>query len=293
MRARRRRRRHRTRQRAALLAPRQQTNSQDHRLALHTTLAYNATRAGVAARLPDPAVQTSIAGDLTRLDAADRLLTILARALVTTAKAPEAQPCSRLRAIPGIGQLVALVLRDAIHERRRCPRVQDCGASGRLVTCATAAAGQRSGPSGQTLGQTSRTGACAEAAGRLWRNHPAGRQDLAHLERIPGQGNALTSLAHPVARAVYDRRKRDTACALATCRRESWSRAGAPAASRAAAGSAGRCGERSRGVRERPGAHRPCRPAPCALLGRARGLLHWCDSRAGQTGAAPCIFIPS
>jgi hypothetical protein len=186
--------------------------------------------------LPDPAVQTSIAGDLTRLDAADRLLTTLARALVTTAKAPEAQPCSRLRAIPGIGQLVALVLRYAIYDRRRCPQVQDRGASGRLVACATAAAGQRSGPSGQTLGQTSRTGACAEAAGRLWRNHPAGRQDLARLERTPGQGNALTILAHQVARAVYDRRKRDTACALATCRRESWSRAGAPAASRAAAG---------------------------------------------------------
>jgi hypothetical protein len=59
-----RRRLHLTRKRAERLAPMQQTNSQDHLPEMGKKLAYQANRAGVAERFPDPAVPKSLAVDL-------------------------------------------------------------------------------------------------------------------------------------------------------------------------------------------------------------------------------------
>jgi len=52
------------------------------------------------------------------------------------------------------------------------------------------------------------------------------------LAKTHGQGNALTVLAHTLARAVYDRLKRGTAFDLDTFLHQSWSGAGEPDASR-------------------------------------------------------------
>jgi hypothetical protein len=93
--------------------------------------------------------------------------------------------------------------------------------SGRLVQCATEAAGKRSGTSGTKLGHASLQWAFAEAAVLFLRNHPVGQKDLARLERRHGQGKALTVLAHTRARAVYDLLKRDTAFDGDTCLHES------------------------------------------------------------------------
>jgi hypothetical protein len=216
----------RTRQRAALLAQSQQTNPQSHLPAIHQQLAYQANRAGVAVRLPDPAVQPSSAVARTLSDASDRRPTHLARDLVTTATAHEAQPFAQRRSIPSLGPLWALVLLEALPASRRVPRGQDVVSYGRLVQWAHAAAGQ-----------ASRTGAVAAAAVRWWRHNPAGQQDLARLERQHGQGTALTILTHQLARAVSDRLQRATALEGDTCLREAWRRAGEPAASRAATGS--------------------------------------------------------
>jgi len=46
------------------------------------------------------------------------------------------------------------------------------------------------------------------------RNHPAGQQYLARLEKNHGKGKALTIFAHTLARALYYMLKRDTACDL-------------------------------------------------------------------------------
>jgi hypothetical protein len=63
---------------------------------------------------------------------------------VQTATAHEAPTVSRLRSIPGVGQILARVRRYDIHAIRRCPRVQACVSSCRLVTCAKESAGKRS-----------------------------------------------------------------------------------------------------------------------------------------------------
>ena len=126
----------------------------------------------------------------------DRRLTAVARDLVQPATAHEAPTGYRLRSIPGDGKLLALVQRDDIQALRRLPRGPECVASCRLVTCAQASAGTRDGTAGTTLGQASRTWAVAAAAGLVRRHNPAGQQDRARLVQHPGQGHAVTVLAH-------------------------------------------------------------------------------------------------
>jgi hypothetical protein len=208
------RRRPRTRTRAARLAHSHQTNRPYHRPEIGQKLASTVHRDGVAARVPEPAVHKSLAVELALMGHSDRRLTDLERDLVQTATAHEAQTFSRWRASPGVGQSLALVRRDDIHDIRRVPRVQACVSSGRLVTWAQASAGPRSGTSGQKLGTASLPWAFSDAAGLFVRHHPAGPQDLARAETNHRQGTAFTGLAHPWADPVSDLVTRATAVEL-------------------------------------------------------------------------------
>jgi transposase len=206
-----RRRIHLMRKRAELLAHIQNTNSQYNLPEIPKTLAYKANRAGVAERFPEPAVQKSIEVDLTLINTYDRLLTGLELDLVQTAKAHDAQTFYRLRSIPGVGKILALVLLYEIHDIHRFPRVQEFVSSCRLVKCAKESAGKRYGTSGKKIGNAYLKWAFSEAAVLFLRNNPAGQKYLARLERRHGKGKALTVLAHKLARAVYYMWKRDSA----------------------------------------------------------------------------------
>jgi transposase len=191
-----RRRMHLMRTRAEVLAHIHKTNSQYNLPEIGKKLAYQANREGVATRFPDPAVQQSIALALTLIDADDRLLTDLELALVRTAKEHDAQTFYRLRSIPGIGNILALILLYEIHDIRRFPRGQEFVSYGRLVTCAKASAGKRYGTSGKKIGHADLKWACSEAAVLCLRHNPAGQKYLACLLKKHGKGKALTVLAH-------------------------------------------------------------------------------------------------
>jgi transposase len=103
------------------------------------------------------------------------------------------------------------VLRYEIHDLQRVPRVQEFVSYCRLVKCAKESAGKRDGTSGTKIGNAYLTWAFSEAAVLFLRNTPAGEKYLTRLERKHGKGNALTILAHKLARAVYYMLKRDTA----------------------------------------------------------------------------------
>jgi transposase len=190
----------------------------------------------VAERFPEPAVPKRIEVELTLIGHDDRLLTDLELDLVQTAKAHEAPTFSRWRSIPGVGKILALGLRYDIHDIRRFPRVQDFGSYCRLVKCAKESAGKRYGSAGKKIGNADLKWAFSEAAVLFLRHNPAGQKYLTRLARKHGKGTAVTILAHPLARAVYDRRKRDTAFDVDKFLRESWRGAGEPAASLAAEG---------------------------------------------------------
>jgi hypothetical protein len=130
-----------------------------------------------------------------------------------------------------MGNILRLVRREAIHRRARFPSGQAVASSGRLGPCRTEAGGTRLGPAGATIGTAHRTWAVSAAAVWCWRNHPHGQQLLARLAKPHHPGQALTMLAHTLARAVSSRRNRTTAVDLALVRRTYGSGAGAPDAS--------------------------------------------------------------
>ena len=73
-------------------------------------IASKASRAGVAERLPDPAVPKSIAVDLALIDYNDQRLRDLELAMVTTAKPHDANTLYVLQTVPGLGKILRLVL---------------------------------------------------------------------------------------------------------------------------------------------------------------------------------------
>jgi transposase len=131
------------RKRAELLTPIQQTQSQYTLPEIGKKIAYKATGDGVAERFPEPAVQQSIAVDLALIGHDDQLLRDVELSSLTTAKQHQAQTLSLRRTVPGMGEILRLVLLYEIHEITRFPRVQDVLSYCRLVMCTKAAAGKR------------------------------------------------------------------------------------------------------------------------------------------------------
>jgi transposase len=199
------------RQRAALLAHIQNTNSQYNLPEIGQKIAYKANRTGVAERFPEPAVQQSGEVDLALIDHDDRLRRDVARSILHTAKQPNANPLSLLRTVPGIGEILSVVLLYAIHDIQRFPRGQDFVSYCRLVKCTKESASKRYGTSGAKIGHASLQWAFSEAAVWFLRTNLPGQQDLARWEKKHGQGKALTGLAPKLARAVDYMLKRETA----------------------------------------------------------------------------------
>jgi transposase len=206
-----RRRLHFMRKRAEVLTHVQNTNSQYNLPAIGKKIAYKANRDGVAERFPDPAVQKSIAVDLALIGHYDQLLRDVELSILTTAKQHDANTLYLLRTVPGIGEILSLVLLYDIHAIQRFPRVQDFVSYCRLVKCAQESAGKRYGTSGSKIGNAYLKWAFSEAAVLFLRANPAGQKYLARLEKKHGTGKALTVLAHKLARAVYYILKRQTA----------------------------------------------------------------------------------
>jgi transposase len=156
-------------------------------------------------------VQKSIDVALALIGSYDELLRDVELTLVNTAKHQDAHTLYLRQTVPGIGQSLSRVRLYEIHQIDRFPRGQDVASYGRLVKCAKASAGQRSGTSGTKLGNAHLTWAFSEAAVLFLRDHPAGQKFLARLEKKHSQGKALTILAHKLARAIYYMLKQKTA----------------------------------------------------------------------------------
>jgi len=108
-----------------------------------------------------------------------------------------------LDSVPGIGQILALVILYEIQDIQRFPRVQDFVSYRRLVKCAKESNGKRLGTSGKKIGNVHLRWAFAEAAVRFIRQSQPGKEYFATLEHKHGNATALTVLAHKLARAVY------------------------------------------------------------------------------------------
>ena len=198
-----RRRCHFMRKRAELITHIQNTASQCLLPPFGKKIAYHGNRAGLAEQFPDPEVRKSIETNVALLDYYDRLLTELELHLTRSAKVHDGNAFYRLRSVPGIGQILALVLLYEIHDIHRFPRVQDFVSYCRLVKCAKESDGKHYGYSGAKIGNAHLKWAFSEAAVLSLRQNPAAQQHVARLAHKHGKAKALTIWAHKLARAVY------------------------------------------------------------------------------------------
>ena len=206
-----RRRCHFMRKRAELLAHIQNTASQYNLPAFGKKIAYQANRPGVAERFSDPEVRKSIELDLALLDHYDALLTDVELVIARTAKVHDPHAFHRLRTVPGIGKILALVILYEVQDIGRFPSVGDFVSYSRLVKCQKLSDGKRYGYAGTKIGNAHLKWAFSEAAALFLRANPVGQSYFQRLVQQHGKPKALTILAHKLGRAVYHMLRREQA----------------------------------------------------------------------------------
>jgi transposase len=181
----------------------QNTGNQDHRGDPLGRIAKPQNRRGLLARFDHACVQKNIAVDLARVDCDDSLLAELERSIEKTAHSHDPVSLARLRTIPGVGNILALVMLYESEDIARFPRVQEFVSYCRLVKSARESHGKRHGTSGKKIGNAHLTWALSEAAGLFLKHNKPAQQYLAKLATKHGKGKALSILAHKLGRAAY------------------------------------------------------------------------------------------
>jgi transposase len=191
--------------RAQAIAHIQNTNSQYNHAPFGKKLAYAANRAElkVAERFTEPSVRRMIDINLALIDQYDAQLNHVELYLTRTAKVDDPDTFHRLRSVPGIGKILALVLLYEIHDIRRFAAVGDFLSYARLVRCVHESGGKKLGSGGKKIGNAHLRWAFAEAACLFVRQSDRAKKWLQKQEKKGGKGKALGVLAAKLGRAVY------------------------------------------------------------------------------------------
>lgn len=193
------------RRRAEALAHLVNTNSQYNHPPLAKKLAYAANRAEIdlPARFPDPSARKNVELDLALIGTYDEHIGALELYLTRAAKVDDAQAYARLRSVPGIGQVLGLLLLYEIHDIRRFAEEGQFLSYARLVRCEHESAGKKQGTGGNKIGNAHLKWAFSEATCLLPRASERAKAWLARRERKHGKKRALGALAARLGRAVY------------------------------------------------------------------------------------------
>jgi transposase len=168
-------------------------------------------RRGLLERFDHRCVQKNMAVDVALVDCYDPLLAELERYLAQTAHGHDPVSLALLRTIPGVGNILALVMLYEIEQIARFPRVQAFVSSCRLVKSAKESHGKRYGTSGKKIGNAHLPWAFSEAAVLFLKTNEPAQTYLAKLATRHGKGKALSILAHNLGRAVSCMRKHHVA----------------------------------------------------------------------------------
>jgi transposase len=147
-------------------------------------------------------VRKTIEGEVSLIDPDEKLRGEVELYITRTAKRHDVQTFTRLQSVPGLGQILALVILYEMQDIARFPRGQDFVSYGRLVKCAKEAKGKRLGTSGKKIGTGHLRRAFAQAAMLCLRQNQLGKAYFTKLARKQGKAQALTGLAPKLARAV-------------------------------------------------------------------------------------------
>jgi transposase len=192
------------RKRSELLAHLQMTFLQYNLTPPAQKLCYAANRVGLDLGVfADPSTRSMLAADLAIVTALDQQIKRLEAELVRTAKVHDAQAFHRLRTVPGIGPVLALII---LYEVQSIDRFADEGrflSYARLVGGVRESAGKKKGTAGRKMGNAHLKWALGEATCLLLRELPRAKTWLARRERKAGKKRALGALAARLGRTIY------------------------------------------------------------------------------------------
>lgn len=191
------------RKRAELLAHIQNTNSQYNLPAFGARIAKPHERRELLEHFPDPQVRKTVEVDVGLIDYYDSVLPRLEDHIERSAQGHDPIALALLRSVPGIGQILALVILYEIERIERFARAQDFLSYCRLVKPMRESAGKVYGHSGKKIGNVHLKWAFSEAAVTFLRGHKQGQALVKQLEKRFGKPKALSILAAKLARAVY------------------------------------------------------------------------------------------
>jgi len=140
--------------RAELITHLEILNAQNNLPPFGKKLSYAANRKElqVAERFRDPSVKMSATLDLALIDRLEELIGQVELHLTRTAKVDDVQTYHRLRTIPGVGPILALVLLYEMHQVARFEQVGQFLSYARLVRPEHESAGKKLGWSGKKIG---------------------------------------------------------------------------------------------------------------------------------------------
>jgi transposase len=199
--------------RAEVIAHLVNTNSQYNLPPFGKKLIYARNRQALKLpeRFADASVRQSVAVDVQLIDRLDELIGDVELYLERTVKVDDADTFYRLRSIPGIGKILALVLLYEIHAIGRFAGEGEFLSYARLVRPKKTSAGKVTGGGGGKIGNAHLKWAFSEAACLLARESDQAKRFLARKGKKHGKAKALGILAARLGRAVYHMLRQKTA----------------------------------------------------------------------------------
>jgi transposase len=186
-----------------LVAHIQNTNTQYNLPAFNKKLSRKYNHGGIADKFEDPAVKKSVEVDLAMIEAHNKILNQLEWHLEKTAREHDYHTLYLLRSMPGVGQILALVILYEIHDIKRFPSVQDFSSYARLIKPFKESDGKWAGKSNGKIGNHHLKWACNESAILMLRESDKAKHYVAKLERKYNKGKALGIFTHKIGRAIY------------------------------------------------------------------------------------------
>ena len=191
------------RQCGLLVAHIQNTNTQYNLPAFNKKLSRKFNHDGVAERFDSPSVRMTIEADLAMVEAFNKLLKPLEWQIEKIACEHDPNNFYLLRTIPGVGQILALVILYEIHDIKRFGSVQRFCSYSRLIRPEKESDGKWAGKSNKKIGNAHLKWAIKTAAMISLRESEKAKKYVEKLTRKHNKGKALGIYTHKLGRAIY------------------------------------------------------------------------------------------
>ena len=151
----------------------------------------------------DPAVQKSMELNLALIEKYDDILRTTENYILNHIKAHNPNHFYLLQTIPGVGEILALVMLYEIHDINRFQKVQNFISYARLIKPQKESAGKVKGAGNGKMGNAFLKWAFSEATLLLIREKQEIKDLHARLKKKHGKARALAIISHKLGRTVY------------------------------------------------------------------------------------------